>query len=146
MSRLGLGLAALLIVSVSFASAHADTSFPYGDRATAHVADVLHATNRGGWVATTRDINGYSGRRHAEEVKIPTGHGKRWVGIIHVPSGKGGAAASALSGTWFARKGTQFVLPLRSSTDTDGCAGDTCKVAAQWAKRRLGAGWILVAP
>jgi hypothetical protein len=130
--------------------AHADPSFPYGDRATAHIADVLKGTHRGGWLATTLDYGcdvTYGGPRHAEEVKIPPGHGRRWVGIIHVSTrsrAKKVRATLECQGVWFAQgSGGRFVVPLRSNYDTDGGTGLTFKQAATWAKRRLGSGWAV---
>jgi hypothetical protein len=142
----GLCLTALAVVGLPAIAARADGTKPYGDNTTAHIADRLRGTHRGGWLATVLDEGGYAGRRHAEEVKIPAGHGRRWVGIIHVPSGNAARARAALAGVWFAQRGTRFVLPLQSSTYTNGGAGDAYRVASKWAVRRLGDGWALVAP
>jgi hypothetical protein len=136
----------MVSVGLPQAPANADGTKPYGDNVTGHIANVLHGRHRGGWLATTLDIGGYHGKRHAEEIKIASGHGRRWVGVIHVPAGNGNKAARALSGSWFARNGTRFVLPLVSSTATDGGAGSTFRTAAKWAVRRLGGGWHTVSP
>jgi hypothetical protein len=147
MKRAFAGMALVLAATVlGGGAATADGTKPYGDDVTAHIADRLNGTKRIAWLATTLDIGGYSGRRHAEEAKIPAGHGRRWVGIIHVPSGKAAEAHRALAGVWFAQRGRSFVLPLWSSTNTDGGAGDTFRTASRWAAKRLGTGWIVVAP
>lgn len=148
MSAAVAGLVLTLAALAVFASpVHADGTRPYGDNATGHIANVLHGTHRGAWLATTLDIAGYHGKRHAEEIKIAAGHGRRWVGVIHVPVGKGDQAARALSGTWFARYGTRFVLPLVSNDATDGGGGSTFHAAAKWAANRLGKGWrVVVSP
>jgi hypothetical protein len=138
-------LAVIVTAVVVAAPTNADTTEPYGDNATARIADRLHGKQRGGWLATTLDIGGYHGKRHAEVVKIPAGHGKRWVGIIHVPSGNAAKARRALAGAWFAQNGTRFVLPLRAQYYTDGGPGQRFRTAARWAARRLG-GWKVVAP
>jgi hypothetical protein len=136
----------LAALAVSATPVHADATKPYGDNVTGHIANVLHGTHRGGWLATTLDIAGYHGKRHAEEIRIAAGHGRRWVGVIHVPVGEGNQAARALSGTWFARYGTRFVLPLVSKDATDGGGGSTFHATAKWAANRLGMRWTVVSP
>jgi hypothetical protein len=147
MKRMLVGLTAVLSAAAPtvVANADADHTAPYGDAATDAIADRLDGRDRSPWLATTLDIGGYGGRRHAEIVEIPAGHGKRYVGIIHVPDGKTRKAHDALAGAWFAQKGTKFVVPLRSSTWTDGYPGQRYQRAARWAANRLG-GWRLVAP
>ena len=137
---------AVVVVGPSATAAQADGTKPYGDNFTAHIADRLHGTHRIGWLATVLEDGGYTGSRHAEQVKIPAGHGKRWVGIIHVPAGNAAQARAALAGVWFAQRGTKFVLPLQSSTYTNGGTADAYRLTAKWASRRLGDGWVLVAP
>ena len=144
-------MAVALLVSFPTAHARDDVTTSYRDAATDQVADVLHGTHRTAWPATTLDcctLPSYTGPRHAVIVKIPRGHGTRWVGIIHVPSGSGAAARAALvaKGVWFVGKGTRFVLPLESSTDTSGEASGACSRAAHWAAGRLGDGWVLTGP
>jgi hypothetical protein len=117
-----------------------------GDSTTAQIADRLDGTHRSGWVATVLDRSGYPGKRHAEIVRIPSGHGKRWVGIIHVPTGNAAQALHALLGSWFARSGTRFVLPLVTKADAQGCRNSACRTSSRWAVRRLGAQWVVVAP
>jgi hypothetical protein len=130
-------------------AAQADASFPYGDRATDHIADELKGTRRVGWLATTLDYGcaaTYTGPRHAEIVRIPAGHGRRWVGIIHVSTTARALEVRATlecQGVWFAQRGGRFVLPLQSSIYTDGCSGDTFKQTARWAKKRLGTRWVV---
>lgn len=145
---LGAALAVFLLGSTPTASAlgGGDGTRPYGDAATAQVADRIDGTHRVPWLATTLDDGGYAGGRHAEIVKIRSGHGKRYLGIIHVSAGKAAKAREALAGAWCAQRGTRFVLPLRSSTWTSGYPGARYKAAARWAARRLGSGWHLVAP
>lgn len=147
--------AAVAAITVSFgfapASADADTTAPYGDAATDSIADRLHGRARGGRLATTLDCCGqydYYGRRHAEIVKIPDGHGKRWVGIIHVPGGRARAVHRVLvdRDAWFAQNGTRFVLPLKNQYDTSGDSTRAHRRAAAWAVKRLGDRWRLVAP
>jgi hypothetical protein len=140
------GIAIALAVGVASLPAHADGTKPYGDNVTAHTADGLHGTHRGAWLATVLDEGGYHAKRHAEEVKVPAGHGRRWLGVIHVPAGNGNKAARALSGVWFARAGTRFVLPLRSNDYTNGGTGSTYHKAAMWAVKRLDSGWKVVSP
>jgi hypothetical protein len=147
--RASTGLAAgvfTLMLGLGSLPAQADVTKPYGDNVTGHIANVLHGTHRGGWLATVLDEGGYHGKRHAEEVKIPAGHGRRWVGIIHVPPAKAKRAARALSGVWFARAGARFVLPLRSNDFTNGGTGATYKQSAKWAAKRLGKAWRVVSP
>jgi hypothetical protein len=135
-----------LAAGLAVAPTHADGTKPYGDNVTGHIANVLHGTHRGAWLATVLDEGGYHGKRHAEEVKVAAGHGRRWVGIIHVPPAKAKSAASALSGVWFARAGSRFVLPLRSNDFTNGGTGSTYKASAKWAAHRLGKVWRVVSP
>lgn len=142
------GVLVPLVIGLGAPAATADSTRPYGDQATAQVADRLHGKQRGGWLATTLGYGGnvsYQGPRKAEIVKVPAGHGRRWVGIIHVktPERAQRVRASLVCRAWFARSGTRFVLPLRSSTWTDGGGGASYKQAAKWAKRRLGTGWAI---
>jgi hypothetical protein len=138
------GTLATLLLAVP--GANADGTEPWGDKATGKIANRLDGTHRGGWLATTLgygcDVT-YNGPRKAEIVRIPAGHGRRWVGIIHVTKPKQARRvhAALVCKAWFARSGGRLVLPLRSSTWTDGGVGATYKEAAIWAKRRLGAGW-----
>lgn len=99
-----------------------------------------------GWLATVLDQYGYEGRRWAEITRIPGGHGKSHVGVIHVPVGRAAAVRRALGGFWFARKGRAFVLPLVTQYDTRGGVGEPYRTASEWAARRLGAEWGVVAP
>lgn len=119
---------------------------PYCDDATSRVANTIGGRGHGAWVATTLDIGGYSGPRWAEITKIPAGHGKRDIGIIRVPKGKGAAARRALDGAWLVQQRSLFVLPLRSGTDTDGDVGAKHRKAARYAAKRLGAGWKIRRP
>lgn len=119
---------------------------PYCDKTTFRTANRLRGRGHGGWLATTLDSGGYGGRRWAEINRIPAGHGKFHVGIIHVPAGNAFRARSALSGARFAQRGTVFVLPLVTRNYTDGAAGPAYRRTAQWAARRLGAGWVVRAP
>lgn len=120
-----------------------DDTEPYGNDVTAKIADTLNGRDRVGWHALTLDIGGYTGKRHAEIVKIRAGHGKRWIGIIHVPNGKAQKARNALGDVWLGQRGTRFVVPLQTKTDTDGCVKTACKTAARWAVKRLGNRWKL---
>src|SRR5205085_7889085 len=79
-----LTVALVACLGVAVGSAEADSTKPYGDNVTGSIANRLHGTHRGAWLATVLDEGGYSGRRHAEIVKIADGHGRRWLGIIHV--------------------------------------------------------------
>ncbi|UUZ59925.1 hypothetical protein [Nocardioides sp. B-3] len=92
------------------------------------------------------DQYGYEGRRNAEISRIPGGHGKRYVGIIHVPAGNAAAVRRAMGGFWFARKDRAFVLPLVTQYDTQGGTGEAYRTASTWAARQLGKGWEVVAP
>lgn len=144
--RVATALAAVVGVGLTALPAHADHTKPYGDDVTGHIANVLHGTHRGAWLATVLDDGGYHGKRHAEEIKIAAGHGRRWVGVIHVPTGNAARARRALKGVWFAELGTRFVLPLRSNTYTNGGTGSTYRTAAKWAAKRLQHGWHTVSP
>ncbi len=153
MTRIGavIAFAVTLLLTVPTAQAGRDSTATYRDAATNTVAAVLHGTHRTAWPATTLDcctLPSYTGPRHAVLVKIPRGHGTRWVGIIHVPAGRGAAARDALAakGVWFVGKGTRFVLPLESSTDTSGEASGACSRAAHWAAGLLGDGWVITGP
>lgn len=128
-------------VITAMAAAKANPTAPYGNATTQRIARKLRATNRGGWLAVTLNINGYGGPRKAEIVRIPAGHGKRYVGIIHVKPSKAKKVRRALSDVWVARRGGQFVVPLRSRYVTDGCGSRKCHRTAKWAKKRLGARW-----
>lgn len=119
---------------------------PYCDATTTRIANRLHGHGHAGWLATVLEQYGYEGRRWAEITRIPGGHGKRYVGIIHVPVGNSAAVRRALGGFWFARKGTSFVLPLVTQTDTRGGTAKAYRTASKWAARRLGSGWRVVAP
>lgn len=144
-------LALALLGALLHPAAQADPSFPYGDRTTASIADKLNARNRGGWLATTLDFEPgcptYSGPRRAAIGSIPAGHGRRWVGIIHVTTTDRARAVRRnlnCQGVRYAMApGGRFVLPLRSSTDTEGGAAESFRVAAAWAVRRLGTGWVV---
>ncbi|GAA0977420.1 hypothetical protein ENKNEFLB_02117 [Nocardioides aquaticus] len=119
---------------------------PYCDDRTTAVANQLDGRGHGAWLATTLEDGGYNGRRRAEITKIPDGHGKRYVGVIHVPAGKPGKVRRALSGSWYAQRRTVFVLPLRTRYDTRGAANAKHREAAQWAARRLGGSWVARRP
>lgn len=153
MTNLGPAIAGLALGSIFAASgafpAHADSTKPYGDSVTSHMADRLHGTHRGGWLATTLDTgywtaNGqhvnYTGPRHAEEILTTAGHGKRWIGVIHVASTRAAKVRKTLrtGGVWFAQRHGQFVLPLKSKDYTDGGAAPAFQRAARWAASRLG--------
>jgi hypothetical protein len=114
---------------------------PYCDKVTKKIARELNGNGHGAWLATVLDDGGYQGRRHAEITRIPKGHGKRYVGVIHVPAGKAKRAHRALMDHWFAQRQTEFVLPLVTRYDTRGGAGARYKKTARWAKNRLGIGW-----
>ena len=147
MKKIILGLvAAAATLGLAVGPAHADSTEPYGDDVTGSIANQLHGTHRGAWLATVLDQGGYHGRRHAEVIKIPDGHGTRWAGVIHVPAGNAARVRHALAGQWFAKRGTRFVLPLRSSTWTSGGSGARYHNAAKWADRTLGSGWKVDAP
>lgn len=92
------------------------------------------------------DQYGYHGRRWAEIDRIPAGHGKGSVGIIHVPAGKGHKAHRALKGWWFAQRRNAFVLPLVTKHNTQGGAGTKYRTTARWAVRKLDDGWRVVRP
>lgn len=132
-----------LALGLAPAAQAGDDTAPYGDDVTASIANRLDGRDRVGWWATTLDISGYNGQRHAEIVRISAGHDKRSIGIIHVPRGKAAKARNALGDVWLGQRGTRFVVPLRTQNSTDGCAKSACKTAAHWAVRRLGSGWRL---
>ena len=77
---------------------------PYCDDTTTRIANRLNGHGHGAWLATVLDQYGYQGRRHAEITRIPAEHGKRFVGVIHVPAGKARQARRALFGWWFVRR------------------------------------------
>lgn len=142
-------LVVALTVGLTMPSAVADSTAPYGNRVTARVADQLGGSHRIGWFATTLDIGAcgtvYRGPRKAEIVKIPAGHGRRWVGIVHVTGAERvkKVRRTLACSAWSAQSGGRFVLPLRSSTWTDGGVRTTYRKTAIWAKKRLGAGWVV---
>ena len=143
---LALGLA-VLVGALAPPAAQAHTG--HSDRATHRIADRLNGKHLGDWLATTLsdcDV-AYSGPRHAEIVKIPAGHGRRWVGIIHVSTTTRAnrvRAALECQDVWFTQgSGGRFVLPLRDQYYTSGGSGDTYRQTARWAKRRLGDGWVV---
>lgn len=141
-----LALAVLVPLGVGSPAASAPACEPYCDDTTTRIANRLDGHGHGAWLATVLDQYGYEGRRWAEITRIPEGHGKRFVGVIHVPAGKARAARRALQGWWFAKKGTAFVLPLVTKYDTQGGTGVKHRTATRWAVRRLGKGWRVVAP
>lgn len=124
---------------------------PACNATTTRIANRLEAprlagSEHTGWLATVLDQYGYEGRRWAEITRIPGGHGKVHVGIIHVPAGRASAVRRALGGFWFARKGRAFVLPLVTQYDTRGGTTRPYRTTSKWVARRLGAGWSAVAP
>lgn len=137
---------ALLVPLGGSPAAAAPECAPYCDATTTRIATRLGGPGHDGWLATVLDQYGYEGRRWAEITRIPGGHGKRYVGIIHVPAGNAAAVRRALAGFWFARKGTAFVLPLVTHNDTRGDTARAYRTASKWAARRLGRGWGVVAP
>ena len=123
--------------------ARAASCSPYCDATTVRVANRLGGRGHGGWLATTLDDGGYHGRRWAEIDQVSAGHGKRFVGVIHVPPGKAAKVRAALSDVWIAQRGTVFVLPLVTRDDTRGGAGSNYRKTARWAAARLGQGWVV---
>lgn len=140
------GTLAALVIGLG-TPANAESTRPFGDAVTGNVANRLNGTHRVAWMAITLDDDcetTYAGPRHAEIVKISAGHGRRWVGIIHVATttrAKKARAALECQGVWFVQSAGRFVLPLGSSIYTSGGSGDTYKKSAVWAKKRLGAAW-----
>lgn len=135
----------LLALSGSPVAAHPSCE-PACNDATTRVANRIDGKGHVGWLATTLDINGYEGKRWAEITRIPPGHGKRNIGIIQVPKANTAQARKALKGSWLARKGNLFVLPLVTKYATDGGTGSNFQTAAEWAASKLGTGWKVVAP
>lgn len=119
---------------------------PYCNGATSRVVNRLEGSGHGPWLATVLDQYGYEARRWAEITRIPGGHGKRHIGVIHVPEGHARGARRALDRFWFAKKGRTFVLPLVTATRTQGGRGAPYGVASRWAARRLGDGWQVNRP
>ena len=134
-------LAATLLVAGSAAHARPDSTAPYGDKVTGAIADKLDGKHRDGWMATILDYGRYTGPRHAEIMKTSTGHGKRWVGVIHVPAKRVKAARNAFVGQWYAEHGRAFVMPLTSEVDNFGGHTPDYKACAQWAAKTLGKKW-----
>jgi hypothetical protein len=93
----------VLSPALATAPALADGTKPYGDHVTGHIASQLRGTHRGVWLATVLDQGATDQPPRRRGEAAPT-HGRRWVGVIHAPAGKGNQAARALSGVWFARK------------------------------------------
>ena len=144
-AALGL-LVSLLVGGVSAPAQAAAGCKPYCSKATIHTANRLDGKGHRGWLATELDSNGYRGKRWAEIDRIPPRHGKRYVGIIQVPKQNAAKARRALAGSWFAKRGNLFVLPLVTQYDTRGASGAKYKTTARWAAKRLGKGWKVVAP
>lgn len=140
-----LTVSALLAVGALFATVSPAAAWG-GDRVTRTICDNLNGRQQGGWLATTLDDGGYHGRRKAQLTKTATGHGKRWVGVIHVPVGKAQRAHRALDGVWFAQSRTRFVVPMRTQFWTSGGRGDSYRASARWVARKLGGNWRVVAP
>lgn len=87
---------------------------PYCNDTTSRIAKRIKGKGHDAWLATTLDIGGYHGKRWAEITRIPAGHGKRNIGVIHVPKRKAKKARAALSGVYFAQRGGRFVVPLKT--------------------------------
>jgi hypothetical protein len=146
MRRISIVAAAALTVSVVLAGsgAYAERDgTTTGDKVTGAIADKLDGKQRDGWLATSMDEDGYTGPRHAEIMKTSAGHGQRWIGVIHVPTRKVGAARHCFAGKWYAEHGRAFVLPLESEVDNFGDHTANFKKAAKWAARKLGKKWKL---
>lgn len=139
-------IAASLAVAAAPPSQAAPRCRPYCDSFTTRVANRIDGRGHGAWLATVLDQYGYDGRRWAEITRIPRGHGTRAVGVIHVPDGRAADARAALDGFYFAQRGTVFVLPLASDTNTSGGTGERFGQAARFAVRKLGEGWNLRTP
>lgn len=141
MKRIAVLVASAALVLAGSLPAAANPTAPYGNAATQKVAKQLGTKHRGGWLAVTLDIGGYHGPRQAEIGQIPAGHGKRWVGIIHVKKKSQRARVrAALGDVAFAQRAGRFVVPLKTKYRTDGCRSIKCVKATRWAAKRLG-GW-----
>ncbi|GAB2981651.1 hypothetical protein [Nocardioides montaniterrae] len=131
-------LAGIALALFPITAANADDTEPSGDTRTSHIADLLRARERIGLA-----VSWYA---HAEKIRIPAGHGRCCVAIFHADPGQAWRVARDLRGTWYAKNGRSFVQPYRSWDWTAGGTGDTYRQTAQWARKRLGVGWTVVAP